>query len=78
MVALVKMLFLELIWAHLCILIIKVKKILILGKGPTQGLDDPIVTAEAKYPINFPQSGKRFVLRLNCKGSNEFKIKQKI
>ena len=37
----------------------KGKDILILGEGPTQGLDDPILTTEAKYPINFTQSGKK-------------------
>ena len=37
------------------------KHILILGEGPTQGLDDITLTTEAKYPINFTQSGKRFV-----------------
>ena len=31
----------------------KGKNIFILGGGPTQGLDDTTVTAEAKYPINF-------------------------
>ena len=40
----------------------KNKGILILGEGPTQGLDDTTLTAEAKYHINFTQSGKRFVL----------------
>ena len=30
-----------------------------LSEGPTQGLDDTILTAEAKYPINFTQSGKK-------------------
>ena len=39
--------------------------ILILGEGPTQGLDDTTLTAEAKHPINFTQSGKRFVLSLH-------------
>ena len=29
------------------------KDILILGQGPTQGLDDTTLTAETKYPINF-------------------------
>ena len=48
------------------------KDILILGKGPTQGLDDATLTAETKYPINFTQSGKRFVLSLHYKGSNSF------
>ena len=30
------------------------------------------LAAEAKYPINFTQSGKRFVLSLHCNGSNSF------
>ena len=34
--------------------------ILILGEGPAQGLGDTALTAEAKYPINFTQSRKRF------------------
>ena len=50
----------------------KNKDILILGKGPTQGLEDAILTAEAKYPIYFTQSGKTFVLSLHCNGSNNF------
>ena len=48
------------------------KGILILGEGPTQGLDDTTLTAEAKYPINFTQSRKRFVLSLHYNGSNSF------
>ena len=48
------------------------KDILILGEGPTRGLDDTILAAEAKYPINFTQSGKRFVLSLHYNGSNSF------
>ena len=40
---------------------IKNKDILILGEEPTQGLDDTTLTAEAKHPISFSQSGKRFV-----------------
>ena len=65
-------LFLELIWAHLCISIIKNKGILILGEGPAKGLDDTTSTAEAIYPINFTQSNKRFVLSLHYDGSNSF------
>ena len=61
---------LELIWAHLYMFIIKVKDILIHGEGPTEGLDDTTLTAEAKYPINFKQSGKRFVLSLHYNESN--------
>ena len=48
------------------------KDILILGEGPTQGLDDTTLTAEAKYPINFTQSIKRFVLSLHYNLSNSF------
>ena len=63
-----KSLFLELIWAHLRM----GKDILILGEGPAQRLDDTTLTAAAKYPINFTQSGKRFVLSLHNNGSNIF------
>ena len=49
----------------------KGKDILILVKGPTQGLDDTL-TAETKYSINFTQSGKRIVLTLQYNGSNGF------
>ena len=44
----------------------------ILGEGPTQGLDDTTLVAEPKYPINFTQSGKRFVLSLHYNGNNSF------
>ena len=42
----------------------KNKDVLILGKGPPQGVDDTTLTAEAKYPINFTQPRKRFALSL--------------
>ena len=48
----------------------KNRDILIRGEEPTQGLDDTTLTAEAKYPINFTQSGKRFVLSLHYNGSS--------
>ena len=50
----------------------KNKDTLILGEGPTQGLDDTTLTAEAKYPINFTQSGKRFLLSLHYNRGNSF------
>ena len=50
----------------------KGKDTLILGKEPTQGLYSTIFAAEAKYLINFTQSGKRFVLSLHYNGSNSF------
>ena len=39
-------------------------------KGPTQGLDDTILTAEAIYPISFTQPNKRLSLKYD--GSNNF------
>ena len=42
----------------------KGKDILILGKGPTQALDDATLIAEAIYPINFAKPNKKFVLSL--------------
>ena len=50
----------------------KNKDILILGEGPTQGLDDMILTAEAKCPINFTQPNKGFVLSLHYNGRTSF------
>ena len=51
----------------------KGKDILVLGEGPTQGLDDTTLTAEATYPINFTQPYKRFVLDLqHYNGSKSF------
>ena len=52
----------------------KGKDILILGEGPTKGLDNNTLTAEAKYPINFTQSDKRFALSLHYNGSHSFLI----
>ena len=43
----------------------KGKDISVLGEGPAQGLDDTKLKAGAKYPINFTQSGERFVLSLH-------------
>ena len=50
----------------------KKRDILIFGEGPTQRLDDTSLTVEAKYPINFTQLRKRFVLSLQYKGSKSF------
>ena len=50
------------------------KKITIFGADinssvPTQRLDYSALTVEAKHPINFTKSGKRFVLSVNHNGS---------
>ena len=34
------------------------KDILVLGEGPTDGLDDTTITTEAKYSINITRSRK--------------------
>ena len=49
----------------------KAKDILILGEV-LEGLDNTTLTPEAKYPINFIQSGKRLALSLHYNGSNSF------
>ena len=41
-------------------------------QGPKQELDDTVLSAEAQCPIDFNQSGKRFVLSLQDNGSNGF------
>ena len=38
----------------------KKKYILILGKGPTQGLCDTTLTTEAQYSLNFSTSNRKF------------------
>ena len=38
----------------------KGKYILILGKGPTQGLDNTTLIAETEYSINFSRSQRKF------------------
>ena len=50
----------------------KGKDILILGKEPTQRLDDTTLTAEAIYPTNYTQPNKWFLLSLHYNGSNSF------
>ena len=42
----------------------KKKDILILGKGPTQGLDGTTLTAEKLYSINFTENNKKLCLSL--------------
>ena len=48
------------------------RNILILGKGPTQGLDDTRLTAEAEYSINFSISQRKFCLSIQYNGSSCF------
>ena len=45
--------------------------ILILGKGPTQGLEHTL-TAEKMYSINFTVMRKKFCLSLHYNGANSY------
>ena len=47
------------------------KYILILGKGPTQGLEHTLI-AEKMYLINFTATGKKFCLSLHYHGANSY------
>ena len=50
----------------------KKKDILILGRGPTQGLGEHSLTAEKIYSINFTQTKKKFCLSLHYNGANSY------
>ena len=50
----------------------KKRDILILGIGPSQGLDDTTLTAEAEYLINFSISNRKLCLSLHYNGSKSF------
>ena len=50
----------------------KKEDILILGEGPTQGLDDTALIGEKNYSINFTESRKEFCLSLHYNGANSY------
>ena len=65
----------------------KGKDILILGKGPTQGLGEHSLTAEKMYSVNFTDHRKKCCLSLHYNGENSYlfannteiiKLRQKI
>ena len=47
------------------------KDILILGIGPTQGLENTL-TPEKMYSINFTEKDKKFCLSLHYNGTNSY------
>ena len=49
----------------------KKKDILVLGKGPTQGLEHTL-TAEKMYSINFTMTRKKISLSLHYNGANSY------
>ena len=50
----------------------KGKDILILGKGPTQGLGEHSLTAEKMYSVNFTDNGDKYCLSLYYNGANSY------
>ena len=50
----------------------KGKDILILGKGPIQGLGEHSLTAEKLYSINFTKENTKFCLSLHYNGANSY------
>ena len=48
--------------------------ILVLGKGPPQGLNDATITAEAEYYVNFSKSEWKLCLSLPYNGINSFQF----
>ena len=50
----------------------KKKEILILGKGPAQGLGEHSLAAEKMYSVNFTMTGKNFCLSLHYNGANSY------
>ena len=61
----------ELISILLFIIDNKKKDILILGRGPTQGLESTL-TAEKIHLINFTEKNKNFCLSLHYNGANSY------
>ena len=50
----------------------KTKRILILGEGFTQGLEDTRLYAEKMYSINFTTTKKKFCLSLHYNARNSY------
>ena len=56
----------------------RIKKVLVLCEGITQGLDNTTLIAEAKYSINFSKSNREFCLSLHYNGDDvKYKFKTK-
>ena len=50
----------------------KERDILILEKGPTQGLGEHSLTAEKMYSVNFTDNGEKYCLSLHHNGANSY------
>ena len=71
-----KFYYLTIAWVEISLLLKhidnKKKYILILGKSPTQRIDQTVLTAEAQYSINFSRLNRKFCLSPHYNGSNNF------
>ena len=50
----------------------KGKDILVLGKGPTQGLGEHSLTAKKMHSVNFTDNGDKYCLSLHYNGANSY------
>lgn len=50
----------------------RLKDIFTFGRGPTNGLDDNIVTEKAKHSINYSEQQNKFYFSVHSNGSNSF------
>ena len=50
----------------------KKKGNLLIGKGPTQGLGEHLLTTEKMYSINFTLARKKFCINLPYNGANSY------
>ena len=50
----------------------KGKDILILGKGPTKGLGEHLLTAEKMHSVNFNNYREKYCLSLHYNGANSY------
>ena len=52
----------------------KGKDMLILGKGPTKGLNDTTLTAETQYSINFTRTNIKILIKSALQWKQQFFI----
>ena len=55
-------------------MITRKKDTLILGEGPTQGVNGTALTAKKTYSVNFTVTRKKFCLSLHFNGANSYLI----
>ena len=52
----------------------RANNIYLMGEGLTQGIHDTTLYVEKNYYRNFADTGKKFVLSLNCNGDDSYLI----